>query len=343
MHLSLQWRLGLAGFSTALILAGVRVPAAAANASVLALNGPNPYNGPCPATLSFNGAISGPGGSTVTYIWARFVNGAPIDSAPATITLPGSSSVTLSVPLPPQALSIDKSTAGFQSYALYITSPTNADNSKGKVFFTVNCVSGARYATNARLALNQPVKLRLHSQWWAYREYEYKWVGATTYVPERGAAPCPDLCIGWDHIKNGDSFFLYHWNTYDRAFLGFAPSALKGVNINKATLTLNVTGGDQSCYGGLGRSIVDPSALNLAGRQTFSAPYPVDGDFTMSVPSQIGAKSTFDVTSIVQGWANGSLPNDGFVLRGKVEDNGSDGNDGCSLDFGINGDLWINQ
>ena len=39
------------------------------------------------------------------------------------------------------------------------------------------------------------------------------------------------------------------------------------------------------------------------------------------------------MTSIVQGWLIDKMPNEGFVLRGRVEDNGSNGNDGCSVVF----------
>ena len=61
------------------------MPARAAT-STLALVNSNPYNGPCPVTLTFNGSISGPPGSSVTYVWARFVHSA-VDSAPVTTTI----------------------------------------------------------------------------------------------------------------------------------------------------------------------------------------------------------------------------------------------------------------
>ena len=66
------------------------------------------------------------------------------------------------------------------------------------------------------------------------------------------------------------------------------------------------------------------------------------------VPDEIGQQftggsATVDVTSIVRGWVTGKMPNQGFVLRGKLEDNGSNGNDSCSLSFGKDAVLTIEQ
>src|SRR5215472_10550724 len=110
------------------------MPANAAT-STLALVNSNPYNGPCPVTLTFNGSISGPPGSSVTYVWARYVHSA-VDSAPVSATIPASGTLTL----PPQPLAVDAASAGFQSYGLVITAPAGSDSSThGKVYFTVNC------------------------------------------------------------------------------------------------------------------------------------------------------------------------------------------------------------
>jgi hypothetical protein len=185
----------------------------------------------------------------------------------------------------------------------------------------------------------------LHPQWFALREYEYKTVGPFSgFVPERGSAPCKDLCIGWDHILDGAFLWLFHWNTYDRAFWGYDPAAFKGLRAAKATVTLTVDGGDPTCYGGLGRAVLTRAPVIKGTTQTFSAPYPDDGDFNWPAPVQFAAGSaTIDVTSIVQGWASGKMRNDGFVLRGKLEDNGANGNDSCSLSFGTDAVLTIEQ
>jgi len=49
------------------------------------------------------------------------------------------------------------------------------------------------------------------------------------------------------------------------------------------------------------------------------------------------------VTSIVQAWVSGKIPNQGFVLRGRLEDNGAEANDSCSLSFGRDAVLTIEQ
>src|SRR5262249_47661175 len=134
---SLQWRLALASAFAVAILAAARAPAAAADTSYLTLAGPNPYTGPCPATLTFNGSITGLGNSSVTYIWARFVNGQPIDSQPVTTTIPANGTLVLA----PQQLVVDQSAGpGLQSYNLFITAPAGSDSgSHGKVYFSVKC------------------------------------------------------------------------------------------------------------------------------------------------------------------------------------------------------------
>ena len=205
--------------------------------------------------------------------------------------------------------------------------------------FTVTCESKFGMLNPGMTTLVRPV-VTLQTKWWGFRKYEYKWVGMSTYVPENGTGPCTDLCIGWVHIKNGDSFWLYHDNYYLRSALLFDQSAIAGAKPTKATLTLTETTGKIVCFGGVGRATVNWQG----GTNNFNAPYPNDGDFSVPVSSQRnGMTETFDVTSIVQAWASGAFPNNGFVLRGSTEDNGSNGNDGCSVDFGTDGVLTITQ
>lgn len=129
------WRFVLSACFAVVTLAAI-TPARAADTSYLSLVGPNPYTGPCPVTLTFNGSIAGPGNSSVTYLWARFVNGKSTDSAPITTTIPANGTLTLV----PQQLAVDTTTAGFQSYSLVITSPSGSDSdTHGKVYFTVTC------------------------------------------------------------------------------------------------------------------------------------------------------------------------------------------------------------
>jgi len=150
-------------------------PASAAT-STLALVNANPYNGPCPVTLTFNGSISGPPGSSVTYLWARYAHSA-VDSAPTTVTIPASGALTL----PPQQLTVDAASAGFQSYELTITAPAGSDSdTHGKVYFTVNC--GALVAvTPAPTALRPIIRIPLQASFAYFQD-------VTGFNP---------LCIPW--------------------------------------------------------------------------------------------------------------------------------------------------
>lgn len=123
----------------ALVIVGaLRLPAAAADTSYLTLQGPNPVKARCPYTLTFNGSITGPGNSSVTFLWARFVNGHAQDSPPVTLTIPANGTLTL----PPQQLNVDAATQGFQSYGINITAPANSDSAThGKVYLTASCAS----------------------------------------------------------------------------------------------------------------------------------------------------------------------------------------------------------
>ena len=166
----------------------------------------------------------------------------------------------------------------------------------------------------------------------------------SSFIPERGTAPCPDLCIGWDHILDGSFLWLFHWNTYDRAFWGYDPRRFPGLESHEGDSDADdrraVTPAVRRAReGGSHQDTVEKGTT-----QTFGAPYPDDGDFNWPAPVQFAAGSaTIDVTSIVQAWASGKMPNQGFVLRGKLEDNGSDGNDSCSLVFGRDVVLTIEQ
>jgi hypothetical protein len=319
-------------------------PASAAITSSLSTTSPNPNSGPCPVTMNFTGSINGTAGTVFTYSFNRFVNSVQQVVNGGTMTMPSSGTIAVNDSIP-----IASSASGntFDQVWVHNISGGQPDVYSNKVNFTVNCAGATPPPSKYSLVQNAHTLVRpivkLHTQWWALREYEYKWVGATTYIPERGTGPCGNLCIGWYHLKNGDSFWLYHWNTYDRAFFGFDPSAFPGLKVSKATLTLQSAGGDFSCFGALGRAIPDGGAFAANQSTTFHAPYPNDGDFSANVPAQLGATSTFDVTSIVQGWVNGTIPNNGFVLRGKTEDNGSDGNDACSLGFQYDTLLTIEQ
>jgi hypothetical protein len=109
-------------------------------------------------------------------------------------------------------------------------------------------------------------------------------------------------------------------------------------------VTLAIEGGNRGCFGRLGRAVLTRTPVMKGTTQTFTAPYPDDGDFRWSTPATFSPTSVaIDVTDIVKGWVSGKMPNQGFVLRGKTEDNGSNGNDSCSLRFGKDAVLTIVQ
>jgi hypothetical protein len=324
-----------AGLIAAALLFMVARPADAAVTATLNAATPS-YSGKCPVTETFGGTISGTAGTTFQYSFNRFINGAQQVQNIGAGTIPASGSLAVN-----DSVSIGSSTTGstFDQVWVHNIAGGQADVYSGKASFSVTCVNPLGVLHPGMNTLVRPL-ITLHTKWWGWRKYEYKWVGMSTYLPEVGTGPCADLCVGWVHIKNGDSFWLYHWNFYLRSVVLFDQGSITGAKPTKATLTVPIAMGNMSCFGGLGRATVNWQG----GTNDFNAPYPNDADFNAPASMQTGAGVvTFDVTSIVQGWANGSSTNNGFVLRGSTEDNGSNGNDDCTVDFGTAAVLTISQ
>jgi hypothetical protein len=322
-------------FAAALFLMIARPAAAAVTTATLTATTPS-YSGKCPVNETFTGTIVGTAGTTFQYSFNRFINGAQQVQNVGAGTIPASGSLAVS-----DSFSVGSNSTGtnFDQIWVHNIAGGQADMYSNKATFAVTCVNPYSVLHPGMNTLIRPV-ITLHTKWWGWRKYEYKWVGMSTYLPEVGTGPCADLCTGWVHIKNGDSFWLYHWNFYLRSVVLFDQGSIAGAHPTKATLTLKTTSGNMSCFGGVGRATVNWQG----GSNDFTAPYPNDGDFSAPVSSQMGAGTvTFDVTPIVQGWASGASTNNGFVLRGKTEDNGSDGNDNCGADFGTDGVLTITQ
>ncbi len=296
---------------------------------------PPSFAGYCPTTVSFSGVIAGKPGTTFQYTFAW--RGGTEFSGDFVATMPASGTLPVQY-----SISVTASTTDFMQIWVRNISGGQANVYSTSPEYSVACKfnPGARPPNTNFL---QP--LTLHPEWFALREYEYKTVGPmSSYLPERGTAPCPGLCIGWYHALDGAFLWIFHWNTYDRAFWGYDPVAFQGLKVTKATLKLTVASGDTSCFGALGRAVLTRTHVEQGTTQTFSAPYPDDGDFNWPAPVQFTAGSaTIDVTSIVQAWVSGKMPNQGFVLRGRLEDNGSNDNDTCSLVFGRDVLLTIEQ
>lgn len=295
---------------------------------------PPSYSGDCPTTVSFTGLVTGQPGTTfwVTFFW---LSGTTL-SGDFVETMPASGSLSVQFPI-----SVIKSTTDHMQIRVSHISGGQADLWSIGAQYSVACKFDPGVLPPSPPNFRKSVTL--HPQWFALREYEYKTVGPfSSFIPERGSAPCQDLCIGWSHILDGAFLWLYHWNTYDRAFWGYDPAAFKGLKVEKATVTLTIDGGNPGCYGGLGRAVLTRTPAAIGTTQTFHAPYPDDADFNWPAPAQFAAGSaTIDVTSIVRAFVTGKIPNQGFVLRGKLEDNGSNGNDSCTLSFGKDAVLTI--
>ncbi|MBV8223388.1 MAG: hypothetical protein JO293_08520, partial [Candidatus Eremiobacteraeota bacterium] len=252
-----------------------------------------------------------------------------------TITMPpsGSYAVTDSIPI-----SSTTSPATFDQIWVHNIAFGQSDVYSAKANFSVACGLNPIY-THAQntTTLIKPV-LTLNSLEWTWRSYTYQFVGfMSTYVPEFGTGPCTDLCIGWIHVKNGDSAWLYHHNSYTRGWIAFA-NTLKTAKATKATLTLPIDGGDSGCLGGIGMAT---GPWHGVAQHDFPSAH--DADFSLPTSFTVnGSSVTFDVTSIVQAWESGHS-NDGFAIKSRLEDNGSDGNDSCSFSLGTNGVLTIQQ
>jgi len=326
----------LRGIVAAMIVLGVAQPTNAQITGATITANPPSYSGNCPTTVSFSASITGKPGTTfwATFIWLSGVT--TVFSGDSVVTMPTSGSLSVQ-----NSISVAESTTDYMQLRASHISGGQPDMYYSTEYSVACKFNPGVLPSNA--VLRKPVTL--HPEWFALREYEYKNVGPfSTFIPERGTAPCPDLCIGWDHILDGSFLWLFHWNIYDRAFFGYDPAAFKGLKVTKATVTLKVDGGDPRCYGGLGRAVLTRTPAEKGTTQTFTAPYPDDGDFNWAAPIQFaGGSATITVTSIVQAWVDGKIPNQGFVLRGKLEDNGADANDSCSLSFGRDAVLTIEQ
>jgi hypothetical protein len=293
---------------------------------------PPPSSDVCPVEVSFTGHIAGEPGTAFWYKFAwhsgQVFSGDFVETMPASGSLPVQFSITVT----------DSTTDFMQLQVTHIAG--NQPGVYSNAAYSVTC----KFNPGARPP--GPVlrkSVGLHPQWFALREYEYKTVGPfSAFLPERGTAPCQGLCIGWDHELDGAFLWIFHWNTFDRAFWGYDPAAIEGHKVAKATVTLAIASGDPTCFGALGRAVLTRTPALKGTTQTFHAPYPDDGDFNWPTPVQFGpGVVTIDATSIVQGWASGKMVNQGFVIRPRNENNGAEDNDNCFLNFGGDAILTI--
>ncbi len=294
------------------------------------------WTGKCPLKVSFTGSVTGSPGTQFSITYVRTVNSVVSPIGAVTVTMPASGSIPVN-----DGFEIGKSTSGVTEEQVWVhnVSGGQADVYSKAAGFSVTCVVDPGKRPNV------PPAVTLHPQWVARRAYDYEWVGLAAQPPEQGTGPCPDLCVGWLHIHQSDSLTLFHHNSYYRSFVGYDPAAFTGLRVAKAILTLMVANGSDKCFGGVGRALLAEMPAKKGGTQHLKTPYPNDGDFALSVPlvRQDAGTVAVDVTRIVATWVTTQIRNDGFVLRGKDEDNGSNGNDACTVGFRTNVVLSIEQ
>ena len=170
------------------------------------------------------------------------------------------------------------------------------------------------------------------------RWHQYIFEGfLSTYAGGAPALSCSPIEIGFVHIDNGSSAWLYHENVDYQSAMTFDQSAIKGLRVFKATLELTLPkhGGSFNCYGSLGMVTApfDPNGSNW-----------ISGDFS-TFPTHAhfgdGSSPSIDVTGIVKAWATGKASNYGFVTRSSDENFGAEENNSCFLQFENNAVLRI--
>jgi len=177
----------------------------------------------------------------------------------------------------------------------------------------------------------------LYSTQWGWRYQDHSWQGIP--YPGEGFADyglmCTDVCMGWTHWETGSRPFGASENTYWRGYLMFDPNQISALhNVTSATLSIHVNSGNPGCFGGMA-----PATAQWIGNQNM-----VDGDFSYNVAPSINSSSaTFNVTSLVKDWANGTIPNFGLVFKGNQENNDAYENNSCQLDFATSGVLTVHH
>jgi len=322
--------IGILGSAPSASAAITSVTVAAANPSVTAK---------CPVEVSFTGSIKGSAGTKVSYTFLRIVDNVVKSFDQGMVTMPGSGSITIN-----DTYWVGSSTSGVTQEQVWVHNISTGSTGQADIYstpagFTVTCQPNPGARPNARPPIT------LHPQWFARRTYKYEWEGPLGDLPDRGSGPCIDLCVGWSHFHQGDSAWLRHLNLYFRSFVGYDLAALKTVRIARAILTLTVANGNEKCFEKVGLAVLHQGSLGKGTTETFEAPYPKDGDFNWSTPlvHRNAGSVAADVTSIVQAWGTGAAANEGFVLRGKVEDNGSDDNQECTVGFRPDAVLTIEE
>jgi hypothetical protein len=294
---------------------------------------PNPYNGFCPTTITFTGTLNAAAAGNMTYYFSYTDPAAPtkvINRPPKTVKAIAAGPVSVS----------DTGTmtlSGTGTMTLYETVPNVTHSTT--VNIPLICSSAAHPAyprastgPNFRLAPlpnQQSVAVRLIASDMRSKFYNY----ATGEHPDifENCDPKPSLCVGFYHNESdAGPVVMWHQIWTERAYLMYAKFPI-GAQINKATITLNVTNPESAnCFGGIGMATA-PWIGNTTS---------VDGNFSFATPitkTNGGQTWTIDVTQIVKAWMSNKAANNGFVLRGSNENGSPPNNITCFMNFHATG------
>jgi hypothetical protein len=315
-----------------------------ANITGATLTGATSYSGACPTTMSFTGAITGTPGTSFSYSFNRYVNGVQqVVNQGTHVLSAGSFPVSDSV-------NIASTTSGttFDQVWVHNISGGQPDVYGNQLHFTVTCggqpgptptptptpiVTQSPAAPTKAVGFS-PSAMR-NSDFYKWGEFDSPSCLHTFSIGSRykqDAWSTKQLVVGWTEYHSGGFCWEWETSTY-RGAVKFDLSSLAGKKAQKAILTFHVDNSHPlrgstpvSCADGLYLGTMD--WINAA----LSSHIPVGADVG-SVHAPQGWVAV-DVTSPVNAWLSGKATNNGFVMKGRMENLTQQGNAECTSIYG---------
>ena len=316
---------------------------ALANITGASISGAASFTGVCPHSMTFSGTITGTPGTTFTYAFNRFINGAQQITDQGAHLMPASGQFPVS-----DSITISSATSGatFDQIWVHGIAGGQMDVYSNKQPFAVTCRvefpagigHGVFSAMETTVALAPSNMLNTY----AYREAQMsgdpKGFDVCNYFVDGGAGSYredawagKELVVGFEQQQHSTCDFQGDY-VY-RGAVKFDLSSLAGKTVQKATLTFHIRSSHQplpvaiplNCAAGVFMGTTDWTVGS----------YPVSWEVPVGDPVgpvvQIGWNvAPLDVTSRVSSWVHGDVPNDGFTMKGKMEDLHATGVDICS-------------
>ena len=316
---------------------------ALANITGASISGAPSYTGLCPHSMTFSGTVMGTPGTTFTYAFNRFINGVQQLADQGAHLIPPSGQFPVN-----DSITISSTTSGatFDQVWVHGIAGGQMDVYSNKQPFAVNCrvafpvgigpgITGAIETTVAFAPSNM---LNTYMYREAQLSSDPKGFDVCNYFVQGGAGSYredawagKELVVGFEQQQSSSCDF--HGNYVYRGAVKFDLSSLAGKTVKKATLTFHIRGSHQplpvaiplNCAAGVFMGTTDWTV----------GPYPVSwevpvGDLVGPV-AQIGWNvNPLDVTSRVISWVHGDVPNEGFTMKGKMENLNATGVDICS-------------